>query len=167
MLWDYFHHVIKNWNGEVIVMGDFNKVRAPEERFGSIFNKQGAEVFNSFIDLEGLVDVPMAGCSFTWVHKSASKMSKLDRFLISEGLLELCPNISAITLDRYLSDHRPILLREILVDYGPVPFWFYHYWFELDGFHKFVEDVWNDPNASDPNAISRFMKKLKLLKLKI
>ncbi|GJU56972.1 hypothetical protein Tco_1234738 [Tanacetum coccineum] len=68
--------------------------------------------------------------------------------------MESCPNISAITLDRYLSDHKPILLREVYVDYGPVPFRFYHYWFELEGFQKLVEDAWNDPNASDPNAIS-------------
>ncbi|GJR63237.1 RNA-directed DNA polymerase, eukaryota, reverse transcriptase zinc-binding domain protein [Tanacetum coccineum] len=74
-------------------MGDFNKVRAPKERFGSIFNKQGAEVFNYFIALKGLVDVPMVGCSFTWVHKSASKMSKLDRFLISEDKGDFNPPI--------------------------------------------------------------------------
>ncbi|GJR63467.1 RNA-directed DNA polymerase, eukaryota [Tanacetum coccineum] len=50
--------------------------------------------------------VPLGGCEFTWCHQSGSKMSKLDRFLISEGLMGFCPNISAITLDRYLSDHK-------------------------------------------------------------
>nr|GEV95207.1 RNA-directed DNA polymerase, eukaryota, reverse transcriptase zinc-binding domain protein [Tanacetum cinerariifolium] len=103
------------------------EVYTKDERFGSIFNIQGAAIFNSFISSSGLVDVPMGGCSFTWVHKSAAKMSKLDRFLISEGLMESCPNISAITLDRYLSDHRPILLHELCFDYGPTPFGFYHY----------------------------------------
>ncbi|GJU65726.1 hypothetical protein Tco_1247561 [Tanacetum coccineum] len=49
---------------------------------------------------EGLEEVPLGGCTFTWCHKSASKMSKLDRFLISESLRNSCPNISAITLDR-------------------------------------------------------------------
>nr|GEV81091.1 RNA-directed DNA polymerase, eukaryota [Tanacetum cinerariifolium] len=39
-------------------------------------------------------------------------MSKLDRFLVSENLINNSPNITAISLDRYLSDHRPILLRE-------------------------------------------------------
>ncbi|GKA18233.1 RNA-directed DNA polymerase, eukaryota [Tanacetum coccineum] len=106
VLWDYLHFIIDNW--------------------------AGASIFNSFISSSGLVDVPMGGCSFTWVHKSAAKLSKLDRFLISEGLMESCPNISAISLDRYLSDHRPILLRELCFDYGPIPFRFYHYWFELE-----------------------------------
>ncbi|GJV62376.1 hypothetical protein Tco_1468476 [Tanacetum coccineum] len=46
-------------------------------------------------------------------------MSKLDRFLISESLLSVFPSLSAICLDRHLSDHRPILMRELVVDYGP------------------------------------------------
>ncbi|GJV48770.1 hypothetical protein Tco_1438982 [Tanacetum coccineum] len=49
-------------------------------------------------------------------------MSKLDRFLISEGLLLKFPSLSAICLDRHLSDHRPIIMREVVTDYGPSPF---------------------------------------------
>ncbi|GKF19443.1 RNA-directed DNA polymerase, eukaryota, partial [Tanacetum coccineum] len=105
-----FNMVIDNWNGEVIIMGDFNDVRNQAERYGSTFNIQGANAFNSFISDACLEDVTLGGCSFTWCHKSASKMSKLDRFLIFEGLMNSCPDISAVTLDRNLSDHRPILI---------------------------------------------------------
>ncbi|GJR92155.1 RNA-directed DNA polymerase, eukaryota, reverse transcriptase zinc-binding domain protein [Tanacetum coccineum] len=117
-LWDYLCHVIDNWKGSVIIMGDFNEVRNKNERFGTIFNVHGANAFNSFISMANLEEVPLGGCSFTWCHRSASKMSKLDRFLMSESLLSECPNLSAITLDRFLSDHRPILLRESTHDYG-------------------------------------------------
>nr|GFA82531.1 RNA-directed DNA polymerase, eukaryota [Tanacetum cinerariifolium] len=86
MLWDYLNLVIDNWNG--------------------------VDAFNSFISVVGLEEVPLGGFSFTRCHKLATKMSKLDRFLISEGLMGLCPNTSAITLDRYLSNHRPILMHE-------------------------------------------------------
>ncbi|GJT85373.1 RNA-directed DNA polymerase, eukaryota, reverse transcriptase zinc-binding domain protein [Tanacetum coccineum] len=136
VLWDYLHFIIDNWAGEVVIMGDFNEVRTQDERFGSIFNIQGAAIFNSFISS-------------------------------SEGLMESCPNISAISLDRYLSDHRPILLCELCFDYGPTPFRFYHYWFELEGFDKFVEQVWNDYQSDDSNAMLRFMNKLKFLKTKL
>ncbi|GJY43059.1 RNA-directed DNA polymerase, eukaryota [Tanacetum coccineum] len=122
MLWSYLNHVIDSWSGETILMGDFNEVRSKEERFGTIFNNHNAIAFNSFISSGGLVEVPLGGCAFTWCHKSGNKMSKLDRFLISEGLMGSCPNITSITLDRYLSDHRPILLREVCYDYGPIPF---------------------------------------------
>nr|GEX44447.1 nucleotide-binding alpha-beta plait domain-containing protein [Tanacetum cinerariifolium] len=143
MLWDYLSLVITNWKGEVIIMGDFNEVRNKTERFGSVFNAQGANAFNAFISSSGLAKVPLGGCSFTWCHKSATKMSKLDRFLISESLMSSCPNISAISLDRFLSDHRPILLREFMLDYGSTPFRFFHYWIEVDGFLKMVKDTWN------------------------
>ncbi|GKE52827.1 RNA-directed DNA polymerase, eukaryota [Tanacetum coccineum] len=78
--------------------------------------------FNHFITSAGLVEVQLEGYSYTWAHPSASKMSKLDRFLVSDGFLSLFPHTSAVCLDRHLSDHRPILLREFNTDYGATPF---------------------------------------------
>nr|GFB05920.1 RNA-directed DNA polymerase, eukaryota [Tanacetum cinerariifolium] len=49
MLWDYLSMVVNNWEGEVIMMGDFNEVRLQSDRFGSVFHARDAEVFNSFI----------------------------------------------------------------------------------------------------------------------
>ncbi|GJT61376.1 RNA-directed DNA polymerase, eukaryota [Tanacetum coccineum] len=167
MLWDYLSYVIAQWEGEVVVMGDFNEVRKKDERFGSVFNVHGANAFNLFISNAGLEEVPLGGCSYTWCHKSASKMSKLERFLISESLMNSCPNIFAITLERFLSDHRPILMRESHYDYGPVPFRFFHYWFEIKGFDKFVKDSWKEAVVVEPNAMTKLMKKLKHLKEKI
>nr|GEX67242.1 RNA-directed DNA polymerase, eukaryota [Tanacetum cinerariifolium] len=115
MLWDYLSLVITNWKGEVIIMGDFNEVRNKTKRFGLVFNAQGANAFNTFISSSGLAKVPFGGCSFTWCHKSTTKMSKLDRYLISESLMSSCPNISAISLDRLLSDHRSKLLLQDII----------------------------------------------------
>nr|GEZ90373.1 RNA-directed DNA polymerase, eukaryota [Tanacetum cinerariifolium] len=104
MLWDYLVTVICNWDGEVVTMGDFNEVRDCSERLGYVFNKKGAEVFNNFIVTAGLVEVTLGGCSFTWCRKSATKMSKLDRFLIFDNLMRTCPTISSISLDRFLKE---------------------------------------------------------------
>nr|GEX89374.1 RNA-directed DNA polymerase, eukaryota [Tanacetum cinerariifolium] len=133
---DYF--VITKWNGEVIVMGNFNEVRYKNKRYGSVFHAHGADAFNSFISNANLQEIPLGGCAFTWCHRSASKMSKFDRFLMSEGLLSANLNFSAITWDRYLSDHRPIMLHESFYDYGPIPFRSFHYWFEIDGFEEMI-----------------------------
>nr|GEZ65034.1 RNA-directed DNA polymerase, eukaryota [Tanacetum cinerariifolium] len=103
-------------SGDSIVMGDFNDVRCKEERLGSLFNPLGARLFNQFINSSGLVEVKLEGYSFTWSHPSASKMSKLDWFLVTEGMLSVFPSMTAICLDRHLSDHRPILLHEELGD---------------------------------------------------
>ncbi|GKD60173.1 RNA-directed DNA polymerase, eukaryota, partial [Tanacetum coccineum] len=167
ILWDYLVHISNQWDGEVVMMGDFNEVRCKSDRFGSVFNARGADVFNSFIAEAGLVEVSLGGSVFTWCHKSASKMSKLDRFFISDNLLNTCPNISAVTLERYLSDHRPILLRESCFDYGPVPFRFYHYWLTLDGFDKFVKVTWREAPGDKVNALRNLMFKLKHLKVRI
>ncbi|GKA23216.1 RNA-directed DNA polymerase, eukaryota [Tanacetum coccineum] len=91
-------------------------------------------------------------------------MSKLDRFLVSEGFTSLFPHISAICLDKHLSDHRPILLREIITDYGASPFRIYHSWFKLNGFDQMVYNSWNSFTLDDSNAMIRFKKKLQLMK---
>nr|GEW27810.1 RNA-directed DNA polymerase, eukaryota, reverse transcriptase zinc-binding domain protein [Tanacetum cinerariifolium] len=38
-------------------------------------------------------------------------------------------------------------MREAHYDYGPILFKFFHYWFELDGFDKLVEQTWLEANA--------------------
>ncbi|GJR07921.1 RNA-directed DNA polymerase, eukaryota [Tanacetum coccineum] len=167
MLWSYLESLITSWNGESLIMGDFNEVRCIEERWGSVFNSHGANAFNSFISNSGLNDIQLEGFSFTWVHPSATKMSKLDRFLMSNGLLSAFPLISAICLDRHLSDHRPILLKEVFSDFGPTPFRFYHSWLELPGFDDLVSKFWNSFTLDDSNGMIRFKKKLQMLKKEI
>nr|GEZ44336.1 RNA-directed DNA polymerase, eukaryota [Tanacetum cinerariifolium] len=163
-LWEYMSTLIGRWNGEVILMGDFNKVRFRDERRGSVFNQSSARVFNHFISTSGLVDVKLEGFSFTWSHPSATKMRKLDRFLVSEGVVSLFPSIMAICLDRHLSDHRPILLRDVQLDFGHVPFRFYNSWFSFDGFDEMVEQTWQSFSHSDRNGMIRLKKKLQDLK---
>ncbi|GJT69272.1 ribonuclease H-like domain-containing protein [Tanacetum coccineum] len=102
-------------------MGEFNEVRSKQERYGSVFNVQSAAAFNNFISLASPIDLPLDGYAYTWVHKSATKMSKLDRFLISKGLIASFPHLSALCLDKHLSYHRPILMREMNINYGHTP----------------------------------------------
>nr|GFA17322.1 RNA-directed DNA polymerase, eukaryota [Tanacetum cinerariifolium] len=167
MLWYYSGQVITKWNGEVIFMVDFNEVQYKNERYGSVFHAHDADAFNSFISNANLQEIPLGGCAFTWCHRSASKMSKLDRFLMSEGLLSANPNFSAITLDRYLSDHRPIMLHESFHYYGPTHFRSFHYWFEIDGFEEMISKAWcespaieNGMRQSSKSKKSAFKKEL-------
>ncbi|GJT53177.1 RNA-directed DNA polymerase, eukaryota [Tanacetum coccineum] len=179
LLWDYLLHVTQQWNGKVIIMGDFNKVRVKSDRFGSVFHAHGANLFNSFITNAGLIEVPLGGSTFTWCHKSATKMSKLDRFLISETS-NYCPYITKPilgTLSFFYSDHNtPYLASETVLDYalyiqilsslvgfrrrcvGVLGF---------GGFDKFVEDNWRGAPVVASNAMSGFVYKLKYLKVKI
>ncbi|GKB49658.1 RNA-directed DNA polymerase, eukaryota, partial [Tanacetum coccineum] len=78
MLWNYISLLLSRWDGECVVMGDFNKVRTESERFGSVFNTQGAFAFNDFISNSGLFDVPLEGYSFTWSHPSLHELKESD-----------------------------------------------------------------------------------------
>nr|GEW98539.1 RNA-directed DNA polymerase, eukaryota [Tanacetum cinerariifolium] len=85
LLWDYVLTLIDRWNAEVVVLENFNEVWNIDERRWSCFNPISTRVFDQFISASGLVDVKMEGYTFTWSHPSGSKMSKLDRFFVSEG----------------------------------------------------------------------------------
>ncbi|GKB80782.1 putative reverse transcriptase domain-containing protein, partial [Tanacetum coccineum] len=64
----------------------------------------------------------------------------------------------------FLSDHRPILLRESNHDYGPILFKYFNHWMELYGFNKFVIDTWNSTPV-ETNAMRNVMQKFKFLKV--
>nr|GEX01763.1 RNA-directed DNA polymerase, eukaryota [Tanacetum cinerariifolium] len=123
MLWNYLNDLVDKWNGKVVIMGDFNEVRTRDERFGSCFHEQGAEAFNLFIALGGLLDVPLGGYRFTWSLNSASKV----------------------------------------IDYGPVPFRLYHYWFNLEGFDKMLEDTWNEEIYQGDNDVELVAKQTNIM----
>ncbi|GJT88993.1 RNA-directed DNA polymerase, eukaryota [Tanacetum coccineum] len=76
LLWEYLAILLRRWNGEAIIMGDFNAVRSKEERLGYVFNRSCARLFDKFISSSGLVDINLEGYTFTWSHPSASKMSR-------------------------------------------------------------------------------------------
>ncbi|GKA94542.1 hypothetical protein Tco_0816580 [Tanacetum coccineum] len=68
-------------------------VREENECLGSIFSRADADIFNHFICRTALIDLPMGGHAFTWMNKASTKLSKLDRFLITEDILESLADI--------------------------------------------------------------------------
>ncbi|GKA69987.1 putative RNA-directed DNA polymerase, eukaryota, reverse transcriptase zinc-binding domain protein [Tanacetum coccineum] len=144
--------------------GDFNEVREARERFGSIFNERQAEFFNDFIRNASLIDILLGGFNYTWTDKWGSKMSKLDQFLVSERCCEAFPHITGVVLEKGILDHCPILLKEYVVDYGPIPFRFFHSWLEMEGFHDLVVYTWKKDGIVETNGLISFKKKLQNLK---
>lgn len=63
-----------------------------------------------------------------------------------------------------IPDHRPILLKESAVDYGPTPFRFFHSWLDIEGFHDLVAETWKTDNIIESNGVISFKKKLQNLK---
>ncbi|GJR53984.1 RNA-directed DNA polymerase, eukaryota, reverse transcriptase zinc-binding domain protein [Tanacetum coccineum] len=129
-LWSSLSRLISNWDGQEIVMGDFNEVREAGERYGTKFNERQGDMFNSFITNSNLIDVPLGG----------------------------------IVLEKGIPDHRPIILKESVVDYGPIPFRFFHSWLDIEGFHDLVVETWKNDNIIESNGMISFKKKLQNLK---
>nr|GEX12743.1 RNA-directed DNA polymerase, eukaryota, reverse transcriptase zinc-binding domain protein [Tanacetum cinerariifolium] len=99
---DFMHHN----DGSYIFFGDMNVVRNEQERYGSSFNSIEADHFNAFIESTGLIDLPIGGRSFTWMNKAGTKLSKLDRFLLSEDVTNLLPDIRITALDRLCNNRQ-------------------------------------------------------------
>nr|GEW67382.1 RNA-directed DNA polymerase, eukaryota, reverse transcriptase zinc-binding domain protein [Tanacetum cinerariifolium] len=66
-----------------------------------------------------------------------------------------------------VKDHRPILLREVVTDYRPILFRFYHSWFSFESFDQMVRETWNNIVLDDRNVMIRLKKKLQILKKEI
>nr|GEV55595.1 RNA-directed DNA polymerase, eukaryota [Tanacetum cinerariifolium] len=83
---------------------------------------------------------------------------------VLDEMIKVGQTIGYTIEDRHLSDHRPILLRDVIADYGVTPFRLYHSWFTLSGFEQLVIHTWNSTVLEDSNGMVRFKKKLQALK---
>nr|GFA12651.1 RNA-directed DNA polymerase, eukaryota, reverse transcriptase zinc-binding domain protein [Tanacetum cinerariifolium] len=86
---------MENNQGHYIIFGDFNAVRHASEGIGTVFNPSSANIFNLFIANGRLWDIPLGGHLFTRINNRGDKLSKLNRFLISENSTSLLHNYSA------------------------------------------------------------------------
>nr|GFB01859.1 RNA-directed DNA polymerase, eukaryota, reverse transcriptase zinc-binding domain protein [Tanacetum cinerariifolium] len=166
LLWQRLHDFISNNQGRYIICGDFNEVRMESKRCGSIFSHFDAQLFNSFIDRSGLIEIPMGGRLYTWMNKVGSKLSKLDRFLLSEDVTTSYPDLKAIVLDKLWSDHNPILLHVDKTDFGPIPFKLYNSWIQTEGFDAMIKKTNEEFPLLNQGHLS-LKYKLKFFKMKI
>ena len=77
------------------VGGDFNVMRFPSERSGSVYFTIAMRRFSAFISKQSLVDLPLVGGTFTRSNsREVASRSRLDRFLLStdweENFLSVC-----------------------------------------------------------------------------
>ncbi|XP_071713257.1 uncharacterized protein [Rutidosis leptorrhynchoides] len=165
-LWNELSSLINSLNIPHIVFGDFNEVRNKTERMNTDCNQHWADNFNNFINNSGLIDLPLGGKRFTRICEKTMKFSKLDRFLVSDGIFTIWPNTSSKTLDRDLSDHCPIILRNNLLDSGPKPIRVFDTWLDLKDADIVIERAWSIPTTGNrPDCI--FRNKLKNVKMEL
>ncbi|GJZ76720.1 RNA-directed DNA polymerase, eukaryota, reverse transcriptase zinc-binding domain protein [Tanacetum coccineum] len=163
-LWNRLAEFMNQHNGKFIPFGDFNTVRHENKRSGSLFSRIEAEHLNTFIDSAFLIDLLIGGRHFKWINKAGTKLSKLDRFLISEGVMEDIPDIKVTAIDCLWSDHSPILLHSKKIDFGSSPFKLYNSWLNRDGFDDIVKSRWESMDTGNGNNKINSHVKLRSLK---
>ncbi|GJR72560.1 reverse transcriptase domain, reverse transcriptase zinc-binding domain protein [Tanacetum coccineum] len=104
------------------------------------FNARDADNFNEFIRLNSLVEIQLGGRKYTRISDDGLKFSKLDQFLVTPEFSTKWDNLSAIALDRKISDHCPILMKDMDLDYGPNPFRVFDLWLKVD-FEKAYDSI--------------------------
>ncbi|GKB62951.1 RNA-directed DNA polymerase, eukaryota [Tanacetum coccineum] len=140
-LWSELLHLKNTKLGFWICFGDFNVVREESDRKGTHFDPNTTYSFNKFIDEVELQEVVMGARNFTRINKKGTKLSKLDRFLISTKVFHTWPTIHSTALPRKFPDHCPILMESNSADFGPVPFKFYNSWLNEDSINLFLENT--------------------------
>ncbi|XP_071718268.1 uncharacterized protein [Rutidosis leptorrhynchoides] len=165
-MWDSLSVKIAAFGDEPYVLcGDFNEVREEDERLNCEFIPSRARRFNNFIASNGLIDLPLGGRKFTRVSEDGIKHSKLDRFLTSNTFNLMWSHLSSVALDRTLSDHCPILLKDEEKNFGPKPIKVFDEWLKIDGIEQVIKDSWLEDTGSGSRLDCLFRNKLKRLKL--
>jgi hypothetical protein len=165
-LWnDLLNFKLNNDPGDWCLRGDFNSVMKTGERRGS--SGTGSQIerseFSHFSDVMELVDIPVMGKQFTWYNSDGTAMSRLDRFLLSEGFIVKGGISNQWVGDRDISDHCPIWLMCSNLNWGPKPFKFNNCWLEHPDFFSFVQTTWESLVIHGKKA---FIIKEKLKRLK-
>jgi len=122
--------------------------------------------FNEFIEKSELVDIPLVGRKFTWYKPNGLVKSRIDRVLVSKEWLEAWPLCQQFILNRSISDHCAVVLKEVFVDWGLRPFRSLDVWQKDSRFKDFVRLKWDSFDVQG-SGIYVFKEKLKKLKTEL
>ncbi|XP_076956487.1 uncharacterized protein LOC143631690 [Bidens hawaiensis] len=156
-LWNRISDLKDKHSGLWFLLGDFNIVRNENERRNSSFNPVRARDFNSFIFENNLVEYAMKGGKYTF--SVGKKLSKIDRFLVCPGVMNLWPEACLRVLPRFLSDHRPLILIMKESNFGPRPFRFFNSWLDRKDFEETVRVAcgkWQSCGPADLALVNKF-----------
>ncbi|XP_077251900.1 uncharacterized protein LOC143891145 [Tasmannia lanceolata] len=151
----------------LIVGGDFNTIRYPEEKnvVGRVTTSMRR--LSDFILGGELIDLLLEGARYTWTNNQENLiLSWLDRILISTEWEEKFPRIFQRALPRPISDHNLLLLELSDFSAGPRPFKMDMSWCEDKGFDGKVKNWWEAMNVTGWKGFI-LGQKIKQLKLNI
>lgn len=141
-----FVNTCSNESLPILIGGDFNIIRSPQEKSNDRYDSRWPNLFNACIQTLNLRELEMEGRKFTWVIAGENPtFEKLDRILVSSEWEQKFPLASVQALSRENSDHTPLLLQTGNASFRGKSqrFRFELGWLHRDGFQEMVAEVWN------------------------
>lgn len=152
-------------NGEWCVRGDFNKIKRFSKIKGarSNINHSKWAKLSDFIGDIDLVDLPIIGDKFSLFNQADDSASRLDYFLVSDGLIELWSLKGKFIGKKSFYDYCLISNKANRLNQGPNPFKFFSSQIKHIDLLHMVKDVWYGANIQG-QKLFLFKEKLKHLK---
>ncbi|XP_045791609.1 uncharacterized protein LOC123886326 [Trifolium pratense] len=151
--------------GEWCLGGDFNAISKSGERRGCGSTGISSErtEFSAFMDDFEVVDIQVLRKKSMWLNSDGSVMSRLDRFLLSDGFIHKGGIFNQWVGNRDTSDHCTIWLECSNLNWVPKPFKFNNSWIDNPESFSFVKRTWKNLQVSGRKAFV-MKEKLKMLK---
>jgi endonuclease/exonuclease/phosphatase family metal-dependent hydrolase len=112
--YEFLAELVRTCESETLPMllaGDFNILRKPEDKSNDNFNPRWPFIFNAIIENLNLREICLSGRQFTWASRRViPTYEKLDRVLASVEWEQKFPLVSVRALTRSGSDHTPLLI---------------------------------------------------------
>ena len=100
-------------NLPMVIGGDFNLLRCPNDKSNDNFSWLLANAFNDFISANAIRELPRGGARYTWSnHQSIPIRSVLDRVFLCPRWDSLFPRASLYAKCIICSDHTPLILDD-------------------------------------------------------
>jgi endonuclease/exonuclease/phosphatase family metal-dependent hydrolase len=96
-----------------MIGGDFNIMRAPEDKSSGEFDPKWPNLFNVVIESLDLKEFVMSGHQYTWAGAGDNPtFEKLDRVLVNTEWEDQFPLTTVEPRERNISDHTPSCLTQ-------------------------------------------------------
>ena len=131
----------------MLVGGDFNILRKPEEKSNANYNARWPIMFNAILQSLELKEIELSGRQYTWANRRETPTyQKLDRVLATTEWEQKFPLVSVQALTRAGSDHTPLFVDSgVKAHVGNASrFSFELSWLRMEGFYEMVSAEWNN-----------------------
>ncbi|KAJ1386879.1 Endonuclease/exonuclease/phosphatase superfamily [Sesbania bispinosa] len=162
--WSQLSRLHSIWSIPWCCLGDFNEVLSQSDKDGlHPINTRSSKLFNQFMEEEGLMDLDIKGCIFTWHSNPRDGFvtrERLDRILVNFSFRVVFPHALALAFPSISSDHSPLIFWPELDIRSGSAFKYEGFWNEHEDCGKVVQEGWVGESA-DNDPWERFFKRIK------